>query len=90
CVAIRIEGRFFLPEPRLSPCSEPTRLSRVSSTSGRHFSSMSLATGVSLPETPEADNSDFKNGRISVMAVLGRESMMAWVCSSAWIALAMG
>lgn len=37
----------------------------ISSTSGRHFSSISLATGASKPESPETEISELRKGRIS-------------------------
>lgn len=49
----------------MSPCKEPTRLVLISSTSGRHFSSISLATGASKPESPETEISELRKGRIS-------------------------
>jgi hypothetical protein len=39
----------------------------ISSTRGRHFSVIRLATGLSEPESPETEISDFRNGRISVI-----------------------
>jgi len=59
------EGPFVVALPFLSPCSEPTRLVLISSTSGRHFSSISLATGASKPESPETEISELRKGRIS-------------------------
>ena len=66
-VAIMMEGRSDLPEPRFKPCREPNFERLTSSTSGDHLSRINCMTGLSYAESPGAESMDFRNGRISVI-----------------------